>query len=230
MFSVWRPTSIDSISKMMRGHGVGKGLDIKGKSAKKGKLSAYVPFLQIHQDDHKTKIRPLPSGGTIRVFYKKEAPRDKAYEFLMEVMNDMLEKVDDAKTFTVNQSNRKSYMETESEFTLANFRENSKANLQRGVHRDIEEAKEIIVCWEMDNPTVTKIDEYSPKCYGLEMPKRLFWEGYVMRAQDISRPPGSDFETGRPSTPGFQVSTQSRYISYTERALRAKLKFSCIRT
>ena len=213
VFSVWRPTSIDSISKMMRGHGVGKGLDIKGKSAKKGKLSAYVPFLQIHQDEHKTKIRTLPSGGSIRVFYKKEAPRDKAYDFLMEVMDDMLRKVDDAKTFTKDRSERESYMEQESEFQLVNFRENSKKELQGQAHQEMTAAREIIASWEMDKPTITKIDDYSPKCYGLEMPKRLFWEGYVMRAQDISRPAGSDFETGRPSTPGFQVSAQFRRIS-----------------
>ena len=97
VFSVWRPTSIDSIEKMMKGHGVGKGLDIKGKSAKKGKLSAYVPFLQIHQDEHKSKIRALPSGGRIRVFYKKEAPRDKAHDFLTEVRNDMVKEVEDAR-------------------------------------------------------------------------------------------------------------------------------------
>ena len=39
IFTVWRPTSSDAISKMMRGDGVGKGLEIKGKSAKKGDLS-----------------------------------------------------------------------------------------------------------------------------------------------------------------------------------------------
>jgi hypothetical protein len=68
-----------------------------------------------------------------------------------------------------------------------------------------EMAEALVNLWEMDDPSIKKIDDYSPKCYGLEMPKRLFWEGYVMRASDISRPPGSDFETGRPSTPGFQV-------------------------
>lgn len=55
VFSVWRPTSIDSIRKMMTGQGTGKGLDIKGKSAKHGKLSAYVPFMQIHEECHKKK-------------------------------------------------------------------------------------------------------------------------------------------------------------------------------
>ncbi len=50
IFSVWRPTSPDAIAKMMRGDGTGKGLEIKGKSAKKGALSGYIPFLQIHEE------------------------------------------------------------------------------------------------------------------------------------------------------------------------------------
>ena len=39
--------------------------------------------------------------------------------------------------------------------------------------------------------------------FGLEIPERLFWEAYVMR-QDITRVPGSDDDTGRPSEPAFQ--------------------------
>ena len=96
VFSIWRPTSVDSIRKMMTGQGTGKGLDIKGKSAKKGKLSAYVPFLQIHEDEHKTKIRTLPRDGRIRIFYKKREARDKAHAILSEVMTDMMEHVAEA--------------------------------------------------------------------------------------------------------------------------------------
>ena len=187
---------------MMKGHGVGKGLDIKGKSAKKGKLSAYVPFLQIHEDEHKNKIRSLPSGGRIRVFYKKEAPRDKAYEFLVEVMNDMVKQVEKAEKIVEDAKN-------DAENPLTDFRTKSMRDLKIGIDDDVHEAElanDLIMAWKMDSPTMVKIDDYSPKCYGLEMPKRLFWEGYVMRAQDISRPPGSEFDSGRPSQPGFQVS------------------------
>ena len=202
VFSVWRPTSIDSIEKMMKGHGVGKGLDIKGKSAKKGKLSAYVPFLQIHEDEHKNKIRSLPSGGRIRVFYKKEAPRDVAHDFLIEVMSDMVQKVQEAKR-VVEQAKASAPPDA-----VLDFRSKSKRHLVGNIDdtTEAEVASDLMNAWKMDDPTITKIDDYSPKCYGLEMPKRLFWEGYVMRAKDISRPPGSEFETGRPSTPGFQVS------------------------
>ena len=37
-FTVWRPTSREAICKMMKGEVTGKGLDVKGKSAKKGIL------------------------------------------------------------------------------------------------------------------------------------------------------------------------------------------------
>jgi hypothetical protein len=89
---------------------------------------------------------------------------------------------------------------------------------------DNEEEKNLksIKYLKMDDPSIEKINNYSPKCFGLEMPKRLFWEGYVMRAKDISRHPGSDFETGRPSIPGFQVTvTLSLCIIFLDESLPA---------
>jgi hypothetical protein len=56
---------------------------------------------------------------------------------------------------------------------------------------------------EMDNPTIHFLDEYAPRCYGLEIPVRLFWEVFIVR-QDISRTKGSQYDTGRPSIPAFQ--------------------------
>jgi hypothetical protein len=90
---------------------------------------------------------------------------------------------------------------------LGNFRSKSTRHLshENDAPTEAELACDLITAWKMDDPSIKKIDDYSPKCYGLEMPKRLFWEGYVMRARDISRPPGSEFDSGRPSTPGFQV-------------------------
>jgi hypothetical protein len=77
VFTVWRPTSYDAIKKMMLGQAVGKGLDIKGKSAKRGKLSAFVPFLQIGENRHKNLIRTLPKKGTLRLFFKKDSRRGR---------------------------------------------------------------------------------------------------------------------------------------------------------
>ena len=45
-FSVWRPTSADALRLLVLRQGVGKGLNVKGKSAKRGVLSGFVPFLQ----------------------------------------------------------------------------------------------------------------------------------------------------------------------------------------
>ena len=47
MFVVCRPTSRDAIAKMIDGVAVGKGLNIKGKSAKKNHLSGYILVLLI---------------------------------------------------------------------------------------------------------------------------------------------------------------------------------------
>jgi hypothetical protein len=255
IFSVWRPTSVDSIRKMMTGQGTGKGLDIKGKSAKMGKLSAYVPFLQIHDDMHKTKIRLLPRDGRIRVFYKKREARNHARLTLLEIMNDMVKRVADAERAlnlvqevpkgpknrrhrpTSSESDRPSAAELQKlkkrlsndETTSQHLQSvkddeeklrigpggrlsNSSGNLFRrasftsfAVASDEDEIHwKVIDEWDMDDPSVQLIDDYSPKCFGIDMPKRLFWEGYVMRAKDISREPGSEYDTGRPSRASFQ--------------------------
>ncbi|CAJ1968615.1 unnamed protein product [Cylindrotheca closterium] len=75
ILTVWRPCSNDAMRKMMEGTGVGKGLDIKGKSAKKGILSAFVPFLQISEEMDKAKIMPIAYSSRLRVYYHSEAAR-----------------------------------------------------------------------------------------------------------------------------------------------------------
>ena len=60
-FSVWRPTSMDAVRMLMAGDATGKSLNIKGKSAKQGIISGFVPFLQIHEEKDKAKVR-----GTLR--------------------------------------------------------------------------------------------------------------------------------------------------------------------
>jgi len=94
VFTVWRPTSHDAIRKMMETKGVGKGLDIKGKSAKFGRLSGYVPFLQVHNDNDKNKILALPASGRVRVFYASEKTRKKALHIFEIVCDEMVEAVE----------------------------------------------------------------------------------------------------------------------------------------
>eukprot|EP00966_Prymnesium_polylepis_P136495 3154016-Prymnesium_polylepis.1 len=96
MFSVFRPTSYDAISKMWLGNGVGKGLNVKGKSAKKGHLSGYVPFLQISEADHTQMVSVGPSFARTRIFFRSEEERDRVCEWLERIMAEMQEALDAA--------------------------------------------------------------------------------------------------------------------------------------
>ena len=75
ILTVWRPCSNDAMRKMMEGTGVGKGLDIKGKSAKKGLLSAFVPFMQIHSNEDKSKISEIYEDAYMRVYFSSSEAR-----------------------------------------------------------------------------------------------------------------------------------------------------------
>ena len=88
-FSVYRPCSRDSIAKMLGRAGVGKGLNVKGKSAKKNRLSGYVPFLQISSNAHKMKLTADPSYRSARakLFYQTDHARDVAILALTKLMH-----------------------------------------------------------------------------------------------------------------------------------------------
>ena len=178
LFSVWRPTSRDAIKRMMKGEGVGKGLDIKGKSAKRGKLSGYVPFLQISKNKHKKLIRPLPKLGKIRLFFigaDGGAARDNCANKLENVMMMMIEVVEHSKKIL---------------------------NDNRSTDKDRKDALDGMYL-DLEDPSIEYIDEYLPKIHGLEIPVRLLWETFIYR-QDISRRIGSQYDCGRPSQPAFQ--------------------------
>lgn len=85
-FAVYRPTSRDAIAKMLSGDAVGKGLNVKGKSAKKGVLSGFVPFLQISDNEHKEHIEASPSGSRIHLYFRNSSSRDTALAALYAVM------------------------------------------------------------------------------------------------------------------------------------------------
>ena len=74
---------------MMRGDATGKGLGIKGKSAMKAKLSGYVPFLQIHDNNNKKKTRWPPKDGILRIFYENAQLRDIAMKALNSTFAEM---------------------------------------------------------------------------------------------------------------------------------------------
>jgi CRP-like cAMP-binding protein len=88
-FVVYRPTSKDAIAKMLSGMAVGKGLNVKGKSAKQGVLSGFVPFCQVSDNKHKPMIEQSPKGARLRLYFKTPSAREEAQKKLMTVMNTM---------------------------------------------------------------------------------------------------------------------------------------------
>jgi hypothetical protein len=175
VFTVWRPTQFEAIKKMMLGQAVGKGLDIKGKSAKRGKLGGYVPFLQIGENRHKNLIRTLPKAGTLRVYFTSYQSRDLVIEKLEHVTEEMMDLVAQAKEILTDKSADESSRE---------------------------EAKECLLC-DVSDPSIMILDDYAPSSYGIDVPARVFWMAFVAR-QDCTRKPGSQYDSGRPSTPAFQ--------------------------
>ena len=57
---------------------------MKGKSAKRGMLSGYVPFLQISEERHKNMCGTRPKDARIKIFYQNRASRDRAHVELQE--------------------------------------------------------------------------------------------------------------------------------------------------
>ena len=83
ILTVWRPCSNQAMRRMMEGTGVGKGLDIKGKSAKQGLLSAFVPFMQIHTNQDKFKISPLKESSKLRIYFYSPQSRQSAIDTIL---------------------------------------------------------------------------------------------------------------------------------------------------
>mmetsp|Transcript_76795 Transcript_76795/g.235024 ORF Transcript_76795/g.235024 Transcript_76795/m.235024 type:complete len:764 (-) Transcript_76795:368-2659(-) len=87
-FAVYRPCSQAAIAKMLSGGAVGKGLNVKGKSAKKGVLSGYVPFVQISDNKHKAMVERSPAAARVKIYYKTKASRDEARKSLESVASE----------------------------------------------------------------------------------------------------------------------------------------------
>eukprot|EP00931_Biecheleriopsis_adriatica_P121847 TRINITY_DN9690_c0_g1_i1.p1 TRINITY_DN9690_c0_g1~~TRINITY_DN9690_c0_g1_i1.p1 ORF type:complete len:831 (-),score=189.00 TRINITY_DN9690_c0_g1_i1:269-2761(-) len=87
-FVVYRPCSRDSIAKMLGKVGVGKGLNVKGKSAKKNRLSGFVPFIQISDNDHKADVEASPKDARTTIFYRTEPARQQALASLRKIQQE----------------------------------------------------------------------------------------------------------------------------------------------
>ena len=185
---VWRPTSSDAIRKMISGEGTGKGLDIKGKSAKCGAFSGFVPFMQIHDSEHKKKVGPMRSYHRVRVFYPNRKARDTAVTVLRMLGGSMVQLATEAEGDIRKDEDRK--MRRRGSMLFMKSKTSSLMNLER--------------C-KMDDDKLYKIDDYvrTQQVYGIDMGEKVFWEGYVV-PNDITREKGSRYDSGRPSMPEFQ--------------------------
>ena len=200
VFSVWRPCSYEAIQKMMTGQGVGKGLDIKGKSAKRGTLSGFVPFLQISESKHKRRIMTLSRDARMRIFYKTKQGRTNAVAILKALAEEMrlgyvaAKRIIDEEENSLRNALRASTLIGGIDFTRNSIRHGE---------MDREEALKKFM-WDIANPSIDIIGDYESNGYwGMEVSQRVFWEGYVIR-QSIERDSNSEYDTGRPSCPEFQ--------------------------
>eukprot|EP00931_Biecheleriopsis_adriatica_P107788 TRINITY_DN82112_c0_g1_i1.p1 TRINITY_DN82112_c0_g1~~TRINITY_DN82112_c0_g1_i1.p1 ORF type:complete len:810 (+),score=138.35 TRINITY_DN82112_c0_g1_i1:86-2515(+) len=87
-FAVYRPCSRDSIAKMLGKVGVGKGLNVKGKSSKKNRLSGFVPFIQISDNNHKSEVEESPPDARVEMYYTTIDARESAFAALSKVLEE----------------------------------------------------------------------------------------------------------------------------------------------
>jgi len=99
-FAVYRPCSRESIAKMIGEVGVGKGLNVKGKSAKMNRLSGFVPFVQVSDNAHKSQVEEAPTdpGYDIHIYYTTATSRDEAKKALDKCRGNMVLPKEEAKS------------------------------------------------------------------------------------------------------------------------------------
>ena len=110
IFTVWRPTSNDAIRHMITSEGCGKGLGIKGKSAKRGIYSGFVPFMQIHEERHKFEVGTMKDDSYMRVFYPSRQAQTEARIRLESLAHEMKRKAQAAQAIIENEEQRREYI------------------------------------------------------------------------------------------------------------------------
>lgn len=174
-FAIFRPCSSEAIQKMVFGDGCGKGLNVKGKSAKRGPLSGFVPFLQISDNLHRKDLSTSSKESRLEIFFKSEDARDEALEELEGVLEEMLFSVKGAQA--------------------------ALAQKEAGGQLSDEDEEECYkrLMYDMTDPRILRIDNFT-ETFGLDMPERLLREAFIFK-KDLTTQPG--WETGRNSTPAF---------------------------
>ena len=173
-FAVWRPTSRDAIRMMMEGRAKGKGMNVKGKSAKTGKLSGFVPFIQIHKEQDKRRCATSPKESRLRVYFPTYEDRHEARSKLEPILEEMTRVAAGAQRALDEEKRLGVDLDDETkEGHLENLR------------------------FAVDRAEIDDLDEFG---YGLELPERLLVEAFITK-QDISHREG--WQTGRPSEPAY---------------------------
>jgi predicted class III extradiol MEMO1 family dioxygenase len=65
-------------------------LNIKGKSAKKNRLSGFVPFVQISDNDHKKLIEDSPPQARTHMYFRNETACEKALRSLQKTLDALI--------------------------------------------------------------------------------------------------------------------------------------------
>ena len=161
----------------------------------------YVPFLQIHDNNHKSRVGSMRADKRFRIFYPTKASRDFALAKLNSLGKSMAYRASRARReVEAEDARRRSIIERARRGSLLE----EVRELEGSLHDIDKELLEIQQCW-MEDPTAHHINDYagSGGVYGLDVGEKLFWHAYVAD-RDISWEKGSDYDTGRPSMPEFQ--------------------------
>jgi len=176
-FAVFRPTSSEAISKMVFGDGAGKGLNVKGKSARKGVLSGFVPFLQISDNVHRQQLLSTTQDSRFQLFFTSADSRSDVKVELEKVLQEMTTAYEEAQRL-LEEMRSGAYAPSADEEQEA----------YQKIHMGI------------DSPHIEELSEFEPVTFGIDIPERLFREVYVNR-KDMSEKEG--WGTGRTSFPAF---------------------------
>ena len=75
--------------RMLNQTAVGKGLNVKGKSAKRNHLSGFVPFLQISENQHKRKLSKGNANARVRVYFQTHEAQELVSLELGSIMKEL---------------------------------------------------------------------------------------------------------------------------------------------
>ena len=75
--------------RMLNQTAVGKGLNVKGKSAKRNHLSGFVPFLQISDNKHKRRLGRCPENSRVVVYFQSKEQQELAKLELEPLMQEL---------------------------------------------------------------------------------------------------------------------------------------------